>query len=241
MIYVPLERLKTPPERIATELVNLTSESVGKFLRTHGHRLAFCASNPQQPSVLSPYEVVNPETMDRRESDPETGEPIPGTKRELKKWKGPTIPTSGMPRDTRDQLKAIRESRRKIEKRREEDALLKWVALLRGMWTPRTSAAACQAIEQIFSAERLHTGSLPERPAVQITRRGLSVESRDLLDTVAWTILEAATRGWLRCCKNRCPAPLFVALKPGQHYCFKCGGVEAERRRKREWARRRRA
>lgn len=295
-----LRRLKAKPEYIATEMVNLTPESVGKFLETYGRRLAFCSHGPQ-PSSLPPYMVVspdalaaappgviNPETMDARESDPETGESIPGTRRELKKWKSPIVDAkTKMPRKAYDWLKTIRKGREDAEKHSEEVALLNWAELLRGMWTPRKSAKACQAIEQIFAAERLSVRSkkqvgvacskvpeagfytitdkhgntmsgqglhgshevgmvirrtekelLPEPSAIQITPRGFALKSRDLFDTLAWTILDASRRGFLRRCKNRCSAPLFVttAKRPGQDYCYKCGGIEADRRRKREWA-----
>jgi hypothetical protein len=251
-------RPKVRPERIATELVNLTPKSIGGFLKTYGYRLAFRTHNPEALALPShvvvtygslaaaPAGPVNPETLDTREYDAQTGEPIPDKKRELRKWKPPRLDQGmEMRRETYDQLKAIRAARESREKRSEELALLKWAELLRGMWTRSETADALRAIEQIFAAERpamwdenlkqwIGTFNL-ERPAVQIARGGYPFVARDLLDALAWMILEASKRGFLRRCENKsCSAP-FVAAHPKQRYCYGGCSKEAKKQSKLKW------
>ena len=248
--------MRQRPEQIASELVNLDVENVEKFLRTYGYRFAFCArakpSGSKQAKLsyvvvsaealaAAPPGPIKPDAIDRRRHDPETGAPISGTTREPKRWKAATS-EKPLPREAYHWLRSVRQGRENIERRNEASTLLNWATLLRGMWTHRESEVACQAIGQIFAPDRIRTGGLPERSAIQVTASdGLTFKSRDLLDTMAWTILEAARRGWLRRCKQSCSRPLFVAYQPGQDYCYNCGGIHARRRSKLKWASKHRA
>jgi hypothetical protein len=272
----PLRRLKRRPKEIAGELVNLTPERAGAFLQTHRWRLLFPASEtkPRLPD-------------NTREPDPETGEPIPGTRPTLKTWKQPE-PMKAKEADTKPQrcndckkitrhvlvdvedkevpdkfyhlyicescrntrMQNARNASAEISKRDEEVTLLKWAALLAGMWTQSKGPQVYEAMEQIFAAERpavwnenlqRWSGTLPlERPAIRITRSGFPFERRDLLDTLAWTILEASKCGFLRQCKSGCATPLFVATSATQDYCSKCS-VNREKQRNAEWAKKDRA
>jgi hypothetical protein len=320
--YSTVRNLKERPEEIASKFVQLTPETVGAFLQKYRWRILLPArdSDATKSPLPSNARVLNPDTIqwdvdasgkdapgqfqgDERETDPGTGEPIPGTRRTLKTWMPPKTmqairleaeakaarlgargeavevsevplrpckkcgkPTRHILMDVEDEkthqfhrlyvcepcrnarMQDIRDRRTEISKRQEETTLLKWSALLAGMWTREGASEARLACEDIFAAERpavwnenlqqwSRTLTL-ECSAIRIAQDGLRFERRDLLDVIAWTILEASRRGFLRQCKC---SVIFVAYSSTHTYCCSAWRREVDRRNKRRWAQKSRA
>jgi hypothetical protein len=123
-----------------------------------------------------------------------------------------------------------------------------WVLALRGAWDRRNSKQTKQVFENLLSARRLSVWGAPFGRAAFQFHLGYShpvFEPRDLLDWVAYTILQASKRGLLRMCQGHkegwnCPTPYLVADEKRRVYCYMHCGNEAKSKAKLAWWRKNR-